>query len=71
MDLRMTPRRSEGRSDEAPLRRGGGKNSAPFALLQQPALNWFQGRLLLPGKVATLRTCLFLQWFLKTKNVGG
>ncbi len=39
-------------SDEAPLRRGGGKNSAPFALLQQPALNLFQGRLLLPGFAA-------------------
>jgi tetratricopeptide (TPR) repeat protein len=35
-------------SDEAPLRRGGGKNSAPLALPQQPALNLFQGRLLWP-----------------------
>jgi len=35
-------------SDEAPLHGGGGKNNAPFALPQQPALNWFQGRLLLP-----------------------
>jgi len=35
-------------SDEAPLRGGGGKNSAPHALLQKPALNLFQGRLLLP-----------------------
>ncbi len=40
-------------SDDAPLRRGGGKNSAPLALLQQPALrpvlnliqDLFQGRL--------------------------
>jgi hypothetical protein len=42
-------------SDEAPepalnsFQGGGGKNSAPFALLQQPALNLFQGRLLLPA----------------------
>ena len=43
-------------SDEAPLRRGGGKNSAPLALLQMPALrpvlnliqDLFQGRLLWP-----------------------
>jgi len=55
-DLRMTPRTSEGGSDEAPLQGGGGKNSAPFALLRKPALrpvlnliqDLFQGRLLLP-----------------------
>ena len=32
MDLRMTPRRSEGRSDEAPLRWGGGMKYASQAL---------------------------------------
>lgn len=44
-------------SGEAPLRRGGGKNNAPLALLQQPALrpvlnliqDLFQGRLLWPA----------------------
>jgi tetratricopeptide (TPR) repeat protein len=35
-------------SDEAALKRGGGMNNAPLALLQKPALTWFQGRLLLP-----------------------
>ena len=39
--LRMT-------SDEAPLHGGGGMQYAPFALLQMPALNLFQGHLLLP-----------------------
>jgi len=46
-------------SDEAPLRRGGGKNNAPLALPQQPALRpvlnliqvLFQGRLLFIGRV--------------------
>jgi len=51
MDLRMTPRRSEGRSDEAPLRRGGGMKYASQALprrrLLWPALAL--GVLLLAG----------------------
>ena len=61
-DLRMT-------SDEAPepalnsFQGGGGKRYAPLALLQMPALNLFQGRLLWPvlvlGGVLLLAGLLF------------
>lgn len=42
-------------SDEAPLHGGGGMKYAPLALPRLPALNLFQGRLLLPGRGAFQR----------------